>query len=295
MLFTHKTELLYLEHAHVRVEDDRVVYDQDRESEPQRYNFPHRNAQVLALGTGTSITQAAAKKLAEEGVVLVFTGDRGMPFVMASVTGYHPNEYAQGYIRRWMDESQRIQMAKQMLHARLGYTASQLTPRSPIDEEDIEGFRGKVDKAKSIPALMGVEGDEVRHLIYSRYSRRHFPGGPQFKRDRDGSGTHDEHARVNLMLNHGNNLAYALAAGSIWSLGIPSQFPLLHGQTRNGGLIFDAADLIKDAVVAPWAFEMRGEPVRKAMSELRYRLKKGKADEFMIETMKRIALEGAAS
>jgi len=288
MLFTHKTELLYLEHARVHVEDDRVIYEQDREVEPHRYNFPHKNAQVLALGTGTSITQQAAKRLSEEGVVVVFTGDRGMPMLMASVTGYHPNEYAQGYIRRWMDESQRLAMAKDMMCARLDFTERMLDARSPLDADDIDDFRKKVAKAASIQSLMGVEGNEVKTLIYRSHARRHL-SGETFKRARDHDGQPGEHAKVNLMLNHGNNLAYAMAAGSLWSVGIPSQFPLLHGQTRNGGLIFDVADIIKDGVVAPWAFELRGDPVRKAMSELRYRLKKAHADEYMIDALKRIS------
>lgn len=293
MLFTHKTELLYLEHARVRLEDGRVVYDQDREVDPQRYNFPHKNAQVLALGTGTSITQQAVKTLAEEGVVIVFTGDRGMPHLMASVTGYHPNEYAQGYIRRWMNPDERLGMARFLLFARLDFTGCQLDARSPLDEDDLEIFRNKIRTASSIQALMGVEGDEVKNLIYQRYAKRAFPG-THFKREREAAGTHEGHAQVNLMLNHGNNLAYAMAAGALWSIGIPSQFPLIHGQTRHGGLIFDAADLIKDGVVAPWAFEMRGESVRKAMGELRYRLKKSHADAFMIDTMKKLG-ESTAS
>lgn len=28
----------------------------------------------------------------------------------------------------------------------------------------------------------------------------------------------------------------------------------MHGKTRRGALVFDVADLIKDAVVLPWAF-----------------------------------------
>ena len=55
-------------------------------------------------------------------------------------------------------------------------------------------------------------------------------------------------------LNHGNYLAYGLAATTLWVLGIPHGFAVMHGKTRRGALVFDVADLIKDSVILPWAF-----------------------------------------
>jgi CRISPR-associated protein Cas1 len=173
---------------------------------------------------------------------------------------------------------------------RLAFTTRHLDARSPLGEDDIETFRQKIQRVTSIQSLLGIEGDEVKMLIYRRYAKRHFPG-TTFRRDRDATDRHSGHAQVNIMLNHGNNLAYAMAAGALWSIGLPSQFPLIHGQTRDGGLIFDAADLIKDGIVAPWAFEMHDQPTREAMSELRYRLKKTRADEFIIDSMKALAMD----
>ena len=71
---------------------------------------------------------------------------------------------------------------------------------------------------------------------------------PNFVRDRD-SGD-----RANSMLNYGNYLAYGLAATTLWVLGIPFSFAVMHGKTRRGALVFDVADLIKDAIVLPWSF-----------------------------------------
>lgn len=290
MLFTHKSELLYLERARVYQENGRVLFAQDKEAEAQRFNFPYRNAQVLALGTGTSITNKAVRLLAEEGVVLVFTGSEGMPYIMTGMLDYHPNEYAQGFLKKWYDEAQRLQLAKSLLNARFDFTAKQARYGSPIDSDDLEKYRRKVEQASSVSVLMGIEGDEVRNLIY-RCNAAYFLPKSEFKRDQDGRGGDSDHDRVNQMLNHGNNLVYALAAGALWHLGIPPFFPLIHGQTRNGGLIFDVADLVKDGIVAPWAFEMRDEPLVKAMGELRYRIKSRKADVFMIETLKNLAEE----
>ena len=45
-----------------------------------------------------------------------------------------------------------------------------------------------------------------------------------------------------------------MAATTLWVLGIPHGFAVMHGKTRRGALVFDVADLIKDAVVLPYAF-----------------------------------------
>ena len=60
--------------------------------------------------------------------------------------------------------------------------------------------------------------------------------------------------RANGYLNHGNYLAYGLAATTLWVLGIPHGFAVMHGKTRRGALVFDVADLVKDALVLPMAF-----------------------------------------
>ena len=59
---------------------------------------------------------------------------------------------------------------------------------------------------------------------------------------------------ANRFLDHGNYLAYGLGATACWVLGLPHGLAVLHGKTRRGGLVFDAADLIKDAAILPRAF-----------------------------------------
>lgn len=76
----------------------------------------------------------------------------------------------------------------------------------------------------------------------------------EFTRAKRGGGTDI----ANRFLDHGNYLAYGQAA---WVTGIPHGLAVMHGKTRRGGLVFDLADLIKDALVLPQAFiaAMRGE------------------------------------
>ena len=59
----------------------------------------------------------------------------------------------------------------------------------------------------------------------------------------------------NGFLDHGNYIAYGYAAVVLCGLGISFAMPILHGKTRRGALVFDVADIIKDAYVMPLAFE----------------------------------------
>jgi CRISPR-associated protein Cas1 len=71
-----------------------------------------------------------------------------------------------------------------------------------------------------------------------------------FARAKHGSGADF----ANRFLDHGNYLAYSLGATTTWVLGLPHGPAVLHDKTRRGGLIFDVADLIKDALILSQAF-----------------------------------------
>lgn len=293
ILFTHRQETLYLEHARVRLENDRVVYDMDGDAEALRYNFPYKNAQVLMLGVGTSITQAAMKKLSMEGVIVVFSGSDGLPFYMASVSEYRPSKYAIGWITQWMDKQKRVTLARVMLECRLQFTRMMIDAGvCPLDTSILEDISERARNALDYQALLGIEGDMMRNRIYKSYAKHYLGDNTSFIRDGSLEKTEGDEAAANLAINHGNSLAYGVAAGALWSLGIPTAFPVLHGTTRNGGLIFDVADLIKDAIVLPWAFENRYVPIRTSIQDLRWLIKKHKADKFMVETIKALATEG---
>ena len=104
-----------------------------------------------------------------------------------------------------------------------------------------------------------------------------------------------EHAKAedaNGFLDHGNYLAYGLGATTLWVLGIPHGFALMHGKTRRGALVFDVADLIKDALILPWAFICSKE--RQSEKEFRAQclqtFVEHKALDFMFDEVKKAAL-----
>ena len=98
---------------------------------------------------------------------------------------------------------------------------------------------------------------------------------------------------ANTFLNHGNYLAYGLAATTLWVLGIPHGFAVMHGKTRRGALVFDVADLVKDALILPWAFICAKE--KSTEQEFRQQCLQAftnhNALEFMFDQVKDIALK----
>ena len=108
----------------------------------------------------------------------------------------------------------------------------------------------------------------------------------------DFSRLHDGQDLANGFLNHGNYLAYGLAATTLWVLGIPHGFAVMHGKTRRGALVFDVADLIKDAIVLPWAFVCAKEKMteQEFRQQILQKFTEHKALDFMFDTVKRHAL-----
>ena len=68
---------------------------------------------------------------------------------------------------------------------------------------------------------------------------------------------------------------------------------MLHGKTRRGGLVFDAADLVKDAVILPQAFisAMCGEDEQQFRRGCIEGLTRSASLDFMIDSLKAIALQ----
>jgi CRISPR-associated protein Cas1 len=74
-------------------------------------------------------------------------------------------------------------------------------------------------------------------------------------------------------------------------IGLPHGLSILHGKTRRGGLVFDIADLIKDALVLPQAFiaAMAGEDEQQFRQRCLTGFQQADALDVMIDTLKETA------
>lgn len=282
--------------------DGRVLYLVEAKKENQYFNIPIANTTVLLLGTGTSITQAAMRMLAQAGVLVGFTGGGGTPLYMGNEiewmtpqSEYRPTEYLQGWMGFWFDDQKRLQVAKQFQQARIDYLqkiwgkdqslkAQGFTTEEAGIESALIRFNERMLAATKQSELLLTEAQLTKALYKFAANNTKTSG---FTRQ------HQSTDLANDFLNHGNYLAYGLAACTLWVLGIPHGFAVMHGKTRRGALVFDIADLIKDAIVLPWAFVCASESATE--QEFRQQVLQAftdhKALDFMFDQVKGVALQ----
>lgn len=282
ILLSKRANVFYLEHARILQKDGRIIYLVDTGEDVEQYfNIPDRNTAFVLLGKGTSITDAAMRCMAASNVIVGFCGSGGSPLFasaepvfMAPQSEYRPTEYMQAWAQRWFNEPDRIAMAKRLLQQRINWTELFWEKNKPFLSKPIpfprlpaKGFEKEVAENNTSQALLLAEAQWARKL-YATLARHY---ALQFKRE-EGKGSESSQAdRVNSFLDHGNYIAYGYAAVVLHGLGISFSFPLLHGKTRRGALVFDIADLIKDGIVMPLAFECGCNPKVKG-NEFRARL-----------------------
>lgn len=299
ILHSKRANIYYLEKCRVMQKDGRVLYLTQAKNENQYWNIPIANTTCLLLGTGTSVTQAAMRMLAQAGVLVGFCGGGGTPLLMANEvewltpqSEYRPTEYMQGWMKFWFDDKKRLYAAKQFQFARINYLQTNWDKSRDIEaegfnsmdlERELRGCEDKIQNATKVTTLLQAEAELTKQLYRYAVNRTNYG---EFSRERDATDS------ANAFLNHGNYLAYGLAATTLWVLGIPHGFAVMHGKTRRGALVFDVADLIKDAIILPWAFICAKESATE--QEFRQQCLQAftdhKALEFMFDQVKGMAL-----
>lgn len=310
ILLSKRANLYYLQHCRVLVNGGRVEYVTDAGKRSLYWNIPIANTTVVLLGTGTSVTQAAMRELARAGVMVGFCGGGGTPLFSANEmdvevawfspqSEYRPTEYLQDWVAFWFDEEKRLAAAKALQLARLACIRQQWLATRALRDAGFEVDAASLQRVlqSSADAIPGCP--DVGSLLTeeARLSKALFrlaadaSGYGDFTRGKRGSGSD----AANRFLDHGNYLAYGLAASATWVLGLPHGLAVLHGKTRRGALVFDVADLVKDAVILPQAFvsAMRGDEEQAFRQACIEQLTRMEALDFMIDTLKRIARETA--
>lgn len=307
ILQSKRANLYYLEYCRILVNGGRVEFVTDEGRRSLYWNIPIANTTSVLLGTGTSITQAAMRELAKAGVLVGFCGGGGAPLFSANEVDievawfspqseYRPTEYLQAWVGFWFDDELRLKAAKAFQVARLdrirthwinnrvlsesGFSIQAKT-LDPILDSAREGVFGAADNI----ALLTEEARLTKKLFKLASQAVNYGSFVRAKR----GGSVDP---ANRFLDHGNYLAYGLGATATWVLGLPHGLAVLHGKTRRGGLVFDAADLVKDAIILPQAFvsAMRGDEEQEFRQACIEALSRSESLDFMIDTLKDVAV-----
>ena len=268
ILHSKRANLYYLQYCRVLVNGGRVEYVTDEGKQSLYWNIPIANTTAIMLGTGTSVTQAAMREFARAGVLVGFCGGGGTPLFAANEvevavswltpqSEYRPTEYLQNWVsfgstrqkagsRPNFQQVRIEQIKRHWLGARM-----QREDGFVLHEERllalVERYQSKLSESTTHNELMLQEAVMTKAL-YKLAAEAVSYG--DFIRAKRGGGSD----LANRFLDHGNYLAYGLAATATWVTGLPHGLAVLHGKTRRGGLVFDVADLIKDALILPQAF-----------------------------------------
>ena len=310
ILHSKRANLYYLEHCRVLVNGGRVEYVTDAGKRSLYWNIPIANTTTVLLGSGSSVTQAAMRELAKAGVLVGFCGGGGTPLFSANEmdmevawfspqSEYRPTEYLQAWVGFWFDDALRLYAAKAFQRARTARLRTQWAQR-PLREAGFIADASRLDEllarttrnielAPDTTALLTEEARLTKALFKLAVDT---VGYGDFSRAKRGSGSDP----ANRFLDHGNYLAYGLGATAAWVLGLPHGLAVLHGKTRRGGLVFDIADLVKDAAILPQAFlsAMRGDDEAQFRRNCIEAPTRSESLDFMIDTLKAVALDTAA-
>jgi CRISPR-associated protein Cas1 len=307
ILHSKRANIYYLEHCRVLVNGGRVEYVSDQGKDSLYWNIPIANTTSILLGTGTSITQAAMRELAKAGVMVGFCGGGGTPLFAANETQvdvswlspqseYRPTEYLQQWVSFWFDEDKRLAAAKLFQRIRLEQIEKHWLS-AQIRREDnflidstqlislLQSSGNKLEQCHNNNEIL-VQEAALTKALYKLAANTVRYG--DFVRSKRGSGFDF----ANRFLDHGNYLAYGLGATAAWVLGLPHGLAVLHGKTRRGGLVFDIADLIKDALILPKAFiaAMAGDEEQEFRRRCSEGFNRAEALDVMIEALKETAV-----
>lgn len=302
ILHSKRANLYYIEHCRVLVNGGRVEYVTDKGQESLYWNIPIANTTCILLGTGTSITQAAIRDLSKAGVMIGFCGGGGTPLFAGTETEfacqffspqseYRPTEYLQKWCQFWFDDIKRLVAAKTLQLTRLDIIKNLWSKHDwQFDQttllELLKKYNTEFSQSTDNQSLLAAEGRFTIKLY--ALSNKATLQDDTFTRSNRGNGIDP----VNQFLDHGNYLAYGLGATACWVLGLPHGLAILHGKTRRGGLVFDAADIIKDAIVLPQAFisAEQGDTEKEFRQACIQKFAQLEALDIMIDTLKHIAI-----
>lgn len=288
ILHSKRSGMYIYEQTKIMMKDEKVTFIETKKATQNFISIPVKNTQFIVLTSGCSITSAAVKRLAENGVSILFASGGGTPVFMTSNDEYRPTEYMQKWASIFFDDNRRLSGAKQLQKDRIKLISEQYKNQDFLKHINIEPHLGiyseKINSAKDNYQLLSAEGEFTRK-IYGILSREF--AFDDFKRDH---GKKDSQDLVNSYLDYGNYLAYGMGASTLYALGISYAFPLNHGKTRRGALVFDIADVIKDAVIMPIAFysAYTGEADNEFRKRCVANIYKSKASDKMFSSIKNI-------
>ena len=230
---------LYIEHAIIEQKDSAIEYV----NEEGRVHVPVASQCVLMLGPGTSITHAAIKALADNGCLVMWTGENCIRFY-ASGTGETRKAYhllKQAELATHPDKRKEV-----VLHM---YK---------------KRFNQQLDEKLTLPQIRGLEGVRVREA-YAAASKKY---GVLWTGRHYDRANWDYSDPINQTLSAANTALYAICHAALVSGGYSPALGFIH-TGRQLSFVYDIADLYKVELTIPIAFQTASESLTRVDKQIR--------------------------
>lgn len=221
---------LYMEYGRIEIDDSSVKWIS---CENEVIRLPIALVAALLLGPGTSITHEAVKAISSAGCLICWVGAQSLHFYAYGMPPTAGTEHLYRQMRLAVDEASRVEVARRMFAKR---------------------FPGEDLTAKSLPALMGMEGNRVKKLYAQKakeygcewVGRRYIPGQEECSNP------------VNRVLTFANSLLYGVITSAIVAHGYSPRIGFVHSGSPLP-FVYDMADLYKEFVSIDLAFSFAGK------------------------------------
>ncbi|MBA3516458.1 MAG: type I-E CRISPR-associated endonuclease Cas1 [Rhizobiales bacterium] len=215
---------LYIEHARIDQEAKAIAIHDARGKVP----VPCAALSTLLLGPGTTITHAAIRALADNGCLVIWTGQEGVRFYAQGMGETRSARNLLRQARLWASPARRLRVVRRLYEIRFP-----------------EGLEAEL----TIRQIRGKEGIRVREA-YARASRD--TGVPWSGRSYN-RGRWADADPVNRALSSANSCLYGICHAAIVSAGFSPALGFIH-TGKQLSFVYDVADLYKADLAIPTAF-----------------------------------------
>jgi CRISPR-associated protein Cas1 len=206
------------------------------------YAIPFQGVSCIAMEPGVTVSHDALRLCARHGTGIVAVGEAGVRLYASMPFGPDDSALARRQVASWADLDQRRLVTRRMYAWRMG----------------------EIFPDADIAVLRGMEGARMKET-YKRLAEQYKVPWQGRRYERGGPDPVDE---INEAINHVATAMYALAQVAVAVTGTVPQLGFIH---EDSGIAFalDIADLLRDRVTLPIAFESYRKPLRPGESRER--------------------------
>lgn len=217
---------LYVEHCRIDQEEKAIAIQDAQGTVP----VPCASLTLLMVGPGTTVTHAAIRALADNGCMVMWTGEEGVRFYALGMGETRSAGNLLKQARLCSDAELRLQVVRRMYQMR---------------------FQETLEDSLTLQQIRGKEGIRVREA-YARASRE---SGVEWAGRSYRSTSWGSADPINRALSCANSCLYGICHAAIVSAGYSSALGFIH-TGKMLSFVYDIADLYKVEMTVPLAFQV---------------------------------------